>query len=187
MMSQYENECDQSMNKVIDYLKEELRGVRTGRATSGLVDHLKVEVASYGSTMELRELASVSAPDPSSLVVKPFDPSTIKDIERAIQSSDIGITPAADGKMIRLPIPPLSGERRKKLVNQVKKMGEEQKIALRNVRRDVNKKIDTDQKASTITEDQAESAKDAVQKLIKKNEDEVDRLVTAKTKEIEEV
>jgi len=186
-MNGYENECNQSMGKVIDYLKEELRGVRTGRATSGLVDHLKVEVASYGSTMELRELASVSAPDPSSLVVKPFDPSTIKDIERAIQSSDIGITPAADGKMIRLPIPPLSGERRKKLVNQVKKMGEEQKIALRNVRRDVNKKIDTDQKASTITEDQAESAKDAVQKLIKKNEDEVDRLVAAKTKEIEEV
>lgn len=120
-------------------------------------------------------------------MVKPFDPGTIKDIEKAIQSSDIGITPATDGKMIRLPIPPLSGERRKQLVAQVKKMGEEQKIALRNVRRDVNKKIDADQKASTITEDEAEAQKETVQKLIKKNEDEVDRLVAAKTKEIQEV
>jgi len=175
------------MGKVIEYLKEELRGVRTGRATSGLVDHLRVEVASYGSTMELRELASVSAPDPTSLVVKPFDPSTIKDIEKAIQSSDVGITPATDGKIIRLPIPPLSGERRKQLITQVRKMGEEQKVALRNVRRDVNKAIDADKKASTITEDDADAAKAAVQKLIKRNEDEVDRLVAAKTKEIEEV
>lgn len=186
-MTPYEKTCQQQMGKVIEYLKEELRGVRTGRATSGLVDHLRVEVASYGSTMELRELASVSAPDPTSLVVKPFDPSTIKDIEKAIQSSDVGITPATDGKIIRLPIPPLSGERRKQLITQVRKMGEEQKVALRNVRRDVNKAVDADKKASAITEDDADAAKAAVQKLIKRNEDEVDRLVAAKTKEIEEV
>lgn len=186
-MSDYDKTAEQAMGKVIQYLKDELRGVRTGRATPGLVEHLKIEVPSYGSTMELRELASITAPEPAALVVKPFDPGTIKDIERGIQSSDVGITPNSDGKVIRLPIPPLSGERRKQLANQVKKMGEEQKIALRNVRRDVNKKVDADQKASTITEDQAEAAKDQLQKLIKRNEDEIDRMVAAKTKEIDEV
>ncbi len=175
------------MAKVIEYLKDELRGVRTGRATPGLVEHVRIEVASYGSTMELRELASITAPEPATLVVKPFDPTTIKDIEKGIQTSNLGITPASDGKMIRLPIPPLSGERRKQLTGQVKSMGEEQKIALRNVRRDVIKKIDADKKASTITEDEADSAKDAIQKLIKKNEQEIDNLIAAKNKEIDEI
>lgn len=185
-MSQYEKECEAAMAKAIEYLRDGLRGVRTGRATSGLVEHLRIDVSSYGSTMELRELASITAPEPSTLVVKPFDPATIKDIERGIHASDIGITPSSDGKVIRLPIPPLSGERRKQLSNQVRKMGEEQKVALRNVRRDVNKKIDADKKASTITEDVAEGAKDAIQKLIKRYEDQVDKLVEGKTKEIEE-
>jgi len=185
-MSQYEKECEAAMAKTIEYLRDELRGVRTGRATSGLVEHLRIDVSAYGSTMELRELASITAPEPSALVVKPFDPSTIKDIERGIQSSDVGITPSSDGKVIRLPIPPLSGERRKQLSSQVRKMGEEQKVALRNARRDVNKKIDNDKKASAITEDTAESAKDAVQKLIKRYEDQVDKLVEGKCKEIEE-
>ena len=185
-MSQYESECESAMAKAIDYLRDGLRGVRTGRATSGLVEHLRIDVCSYGSTMELRELASITAPEPSTLVVKPFDPATIKDIERGIQSSDIGITPSSDGKVIRLPIRPLSGERRKQLSNQVRKMGEEQKVALRNVRRDVNKKIDADKKASTITEDAADSAKEGIQKLIKRYEDQVDKLVEGKTKEIEE-
>ena len=185
-MSDYEGECKRGMAKVIGYLKDEFRGVRTGRATSGLVEHIKIEVPSYGSTMELRELASITAPEPSTLIVKPFDPTTVKDIERGIQTSDVGITPSSDGKVIRLPIPALSGERRKQIVGQIKRMGEDQKVALRNIRRDVNKKIDADKKASTITEDEMESAKDASQKLIKKNEDEIDRLVAAKTTEIEE-
>lgn len=186
-MSQYENTCREHMTKVIEYLKDELRGVRTGRATPGLVEHVKIEVASYGSTMELRELASITSPEPSTLVVKPFDPTTIKDIEKGIQTSNVGITPSSDGKMIRLPIPPLSGERRKQLANQVKSMGEEQKVALRNVRRDVIKKIDADKKASTITEDEADNAKEAVQKIIKKNEGEIDSLIAAKSKEIDEI
>lgn len=185
-MSQYEKECESAMAKVIEYLRDELRGVRTGRATPGLVEHLRIEVSSYGSTMELRELASITAPEPTALVVKPFDPGTIKDIERGIQSSDVGITPSSDGKVIRLPIPPLSGETRKKLSTHVRKLGEEQKIALRNVRRDVNKKVDTDKKASTITEDAAEATKDAIQKMIKRYEDQVDKLVESKSKEIEE-
>ncbi len=186
-MSQYERTCNDQMSKVIDYLRDELRGVRTGRATPGLVEHVRIDVASYGSTMELRELASITAPEPATLVVKPFDPTTIKDIEKGIQTSNLGITPASDGKMIRLPIPPLSGERRKQLTGQVKSMGEEQKIALRNVRRDVIKKIDADKKASTISEDEADSGKDAIQKLIKKNEQEIDNMIAAKNKEIDEI
>lgn len=180
-----EKTCNRSMDKVIEFFKEELRGVRTGRASPGLVEHLKIEVASYGSTMELRELAAISAPEPALLLVKPFDPGVISDIEKGIQSSDIGITPACDGKTIRLPIPALSGERRNQLIQQVRKMAEQQKIALRNVRRDTNKTIDAAKKDSTLSEDEAADLKDSVQKAIKKHETAVDELTSAKTKEIE--
>jgi ribosome recycling factor len=175
------------MDKAVAYLKDELRGVRTGRAAPGLVEHLRIEVASYGSTMELRELASISAPDPSTIMVKPFDPSTLKDIERGIRVSDIGITPMSDGKVIRLPVPALSGERRQQLIAQVKKMAEAQKIAVRNARRDLNKVIDTAEKDDQLTEDEAKDAKDRIQKLTKKHEDEIDALTAAKTKEMQEV
>jgi len=185
--AEIEKHCKDEMGKVIDYLKGELRGVRAGRASVGLVDHLRIEVSSYGMTSQLRELATISVPDPSTIVVKPFDPSILKDIERGIQTSDIGISPSSDGKMIRLPVPQLSGERRKQLVQQVRKMGETQKVALRNVRRNANKQIDTEEKATTLTEDEAKSVKDATQKMTKKHEDEVDALVGAKAKEIEEV
>ncbi|HOW19868.1 MAG TPA: ribosome recycling factor, partial [Phycisphaerae bacterium] len=97
-----EFECEAAMEKAVEYFRQELRGIRTGRASTGLVDHLKVEVPSYGSTLELRELATISTPDPTMILIKPFDPSTSKDIERAIQNSDIGIQPIGDGKMIRL-------------------------------------------------------------------------------------
>lgn len=186
MADNIERECRAAMDRSIDYLKQELRGVRTGRASAGLVEHLKIEVPSYGGTMELRELASISAPEPSLLVVKPFDPGTIKDIERGISTSDIGITPQSDGKSIRLPVPALSGERRKQLVKQVKDMAEAQKVALRNVRRDINKQIDTQKKDGALTEDQAEAAKDKVQKLLKQHENQIDSLVAAKAKDIEE-
>ena len=186
MLAEFEKESRAGMAKVIEYFKQELRGVRTGRASTGLVEHLKIEVPSYGSTMELRELANITAPEPSLLVVKPFDPTTIKDIERGISASDIGITPQSDGKSIRLPIPALSGERRKQMVQQVKKMAETQKVALRNVRRDVIKHIDAKKKDSVLTEDQAEAAREAVQKVTKQYEDQIDSLSTAKTKDIEE-
>ncbi|MCP4246477.1 MAG: ribosome recycling factor [bacterium] len=181
-----EKNCKATMAKCVDYLKDELRGVRTGRASPALVEHLKVPVASYGSTMNLRDLATISAPDPVTVLIKPFDPNTLKDIEKAIQTSDLGISPAADGKVIRLPIPPLSGERRTQLIGQVKKMGETQKVAVRNVRRDANKHIDTIQKDGAISEDEAKSAKDRIQKMTKHHEDEVDGLLAAKAKEMEE-
>ncbi|MCP4594633.1 MAG: ribosome recycling factor [bacterium] len=186
MAEDFENECKAGMAKAIEYLKQELRGVRTGRASPGLVEHVKIAVASYGSTMELRELASITVPEPSLLVVKPFDPTTIKDIERGIASSEIGITPQTDGKSIRLPVPALSGERRAQMVQQARKMAEAQKVAVRNVRRDTNKTIDAQKKDSTLTEDEADSAKDRVQKLTKQHEDQIDSLTAAKTKEIEE-
>src|SRR5512133_4374727 len=115
-------ETEDKMDKAVDYFHKELRGIRTGRASAGLVEHIKVEY--YGSPTDLRQLASIAVPEPSLSVIKPFDPASVKEIERAIQASDLGITPASDGKIIRLPVPPLSGDRRAKLAAQVKKMAE---------------------------------------------------------------
>ena len=182
-----EKDCAARMAKAVEFLRQELRGVRTGRAHPTLIEHLKIEVTSYGSTMELRELATISVPDPGTLLVKPFDPGTLKDIEKSLRTSDFGVTPVNDGKSIRLPIPPLSGERRQQLVQQVKKMAEGQKIAVRNARRDANKAADAAEKAKTVSEDEAQDVKDRIQKLTKKNEEEIDRVVAAKAKEIEEV
>lgn len=186
-LDQIEKECDASMAKGVEYFKQEIRGVRTGRAHPGLIEHVKIDVASYGSTMELRELGTITVPEPTTLVVKPFDPGTIKDIEKGLQTANLGISPNSDGKIIRLTIPPLSGERRHDLVNQVKKMAEAQKIVVRNARRDANKQIDTEEKAKTCSEDDAKDAKDRIQKLTKKNEDAIDELLKAKSAEIEEV
>ena len=144
-----------------------------------------MEVASYGSTMALRELATISTPDAATVLIKPYDPGTLKDIEKAIQTSELGITPASDGKMIRLPIPPLSGERREQFINQAKKMGEAQKVAIRNVRREANKHVDTEQKESKLTEDESKASKDRIQKMTKKYEDQVDSLTATKVTEIE--
>ena len=186
-MKAIENESAGKMSKAVEFLKQELRGLRTGRATPALIEHLKIEVTSYGSTMDLRELATISVPEPTTLLVKPFDPGTLKDIEKGLQASALGVTPNSDGKNIRLPIPPLSGERREQLVGQVKKMAEAQKVAVRNARRDANKAADAEQKAKTVSEDQAKDLKDHIQKLTKKHEDEIDEALAAKTKEIQEV
>jgi ribosome recycling factor len=182
-----EFECEELMDKAVEFLRDELRSIRSGRASPGLVEHMKVNVESYGSTMTLRELASISVPEGNQLLIKPYDPSALKDIERAIHASELGITPMSDGKTIRLPIPPLSGERRQQLLGQVRKLGEAQKIAIRNIRRDANKKIDSEEKEKAISEDDAEKSKENVQELTKKYEDQVDGLVASKSKEIQEV
>lgn len=182
-----EFECEAAMEKAVEYYRQELRGIRTGRASTGLVDHLKVEVPSYGSTMELRELATISTPDPTMILIKPFDPSTSKDIERAIQNSDIGITPIGDGKMIRLPVPPLSGERRQQLTSHIKKLAEAQRVSIRNARRDANKQVDMEEKEGTLPEDDAEKLKEMIQKLTERFEKLVDDLLAGKSKEIQEV
>ncbi len=182
-----EKDASTMMAKAVEFLKLEFRGVRTGRAHPGLIEHIKIDVTTYGSTMELRELATISVPDPSTLLIKPFDPGTLKDIEKSLQKADLGIAPQSDGKAIRLPIPPLSGERRQQLVQQLKKMTEAQKTAVRNARRDANKAADAAEKAKSLSEDESEDAKNRVQKLTKKHEDEIDSILKAKIKEIEEV
>ena len=186
-IDEIEFECEELMDKAVTFLRQELRTIRTGRASPGLVEHLKVEVQSYGSTMDLRELASISVPEGNLLMIKPFDPSVIKDIDRAIQASELGITPLSDGKVIRLPIPPLSGERRQKLLAQVRKLGEAQKVAIRNIRRDSNRKVEIEEKDKLISEDESEKAQENIQELTKKYEEQVDSLVNGKAKEVEEV
>lgn len=177
-------ETEEKMEAAIDYLRKEFRGIRTGRASGGLVEHIKVEY--YGSPTDLRQMATISTPEANLIVIKPFDPSSLKDIERAVQASDLGITPAADGKVIRLTVPPLSIERRNQLVGQVKKMAEQTRVALRNARRDGNKEIDTREKDSELTEDEAKKGKDDIQELTKKYENIVDELLEHKTNEIQE-
>ncbi len=181
-----EMECEELMEKAVAFLVQEMRTIRTGRASPGLVEHLKVEVPSYGSTMGIRELASISVPESNLLMIKPYDPGTLKDIERAIQSSDLGITPLSDGKVIRLPVPPLSGERRQQLLIQVRKLGETQKVAIRNIRRDANRKAETEEKDKLMSEDEADKCKENIQKLTNQYEEKVDALVKNKSQEIQE-
>src|SRR5579872_4616137 len=133
-------DTEERMEKAVNVFRDELRGLRTGRATPALVDHVKVEY--YGSPTPLRQLAQISTPDPQQIVIKPFDQGCLKDIEKAIRSSDLGLAPNSDGKMIRLQVPPMSGEQRKKLVTHVKKSAEAAKVSCRNIRRDGNKHFD---------------------------------------------
>lgn len=177
-------EVEHKMEADVAYLRSEYRGIRTGRASVGLVDHIKVDY--YGSPTDLRQLATISTPDATMIVIKPFDPGCLKDIEKAIQASDLGIMPSVDGKAIRLTVPPLSGERRGQLVSQVKKMSEAAKIAIRNARRDGNKETDKGEKASEITKDDAKKQKDQIQDLTKEYEKTIDQLLAEKTKEIDE-
>jgi ribosome recycling factor len=168
----------------VEYFRKELRGIRTGRASVGLVDHIKVDY--YGSPTDLRQLASISTPEATLILIKPFDPGSLRDVERAIQASSLGITPSTDGKVIRLAIPPLSGERRQQLTAQVRKMAEAVRVTVRNARRDGNKELDRQQKASEITEDQADKGKEETQKLTDTYEAKVNDILGAKIKEIEE-
>ncbi|MFP4107184.1 MAG: ribosome recycling factor [Phycisphaerae bacterium] len=177
-------DVEEKMESAVDYFRSELRGIRTGRASAGLVEHIKIDY--YGSPTDLRQLASISTPEATMIVVKPFDPGSVKDIERGIQASDLGITPSSDGKIIRLSIPPLSMERRDQLVNSTKKMAEQAKVAIRNARRDGNKEVDKQEKASELTEDEAKKGKDDIQELTRKYEAKVDELLEAKRAEITE-
>ncbi|MBK9119948.1 MAG: ribosome recycling factor [Phycisphaerales bacterium] len=180
-------DTEDKMDKALDFLRQELRGVRTGRATPGLVDSLRVEVESYGSTMTLKELASIAVTEGNVIVVKPFDPGTLKDIQRSIEKSELGINPQNDGKMIRLPVPALSGDRRQKLIARVKELGEQQKISVRNIRRDANKALETEKKAKTLPEDDADRGQEQVQKLTDEYCKKIDAVVDEKSKEIQEV
>ena len=177
-------EVEENMEGALEYLRKEFRGMRTGRASAGLVDHIKVDY--YGSPTDLRQLATISTPDASLIVIKPFDPSSIKEIERSIQAANIGITPSSDGKVIRLAVPPLSGERRQQITTQLKKMAEQSRVTIRNARRDGNKAVDTQEKESILTEDIATKGRESIQKLTNDYEAKVTEMLESKTKEIQE-
>jgi ribosome recycling factor len=177
-------DAEERMDKALSVLREELRGIRTGRASPALVDTLRVEY--YGSPTPLRQLATISAPDAQSLLIKPFDPGCLKDIEKAILASGLGLAPNNDGKVIRLNIPPMSGEQRTKMTTRVKKLAEETKVAIRNIRRDGNKAFDAAEKAKEMTEDERDSGKEEMQKLTDAYEAKVEDLIDKKIKEIME-
>jgi ribosome recycling factor len=170
------------MNKVLEVMAQDLARVRTGRASVALLEGIKV--AAYNSTMPLPQVASLAAPEPRLLTVQPWDPTLLGDIEKAIMKSDLGLTPTNDGKIIRLPIPALTTERRKELVKVVKKMGEEGKVALRNVRRDANERFKDLKKDKQISEDDAHRAQDEVQKITDDFIKKVDVQAAEKEKEI---
>lgn len=174
-------DAEDRMEKAIAKLKDDLTGIRTGRANPGLVDTLRVDA--YGSPTPIKQIASVSAPEPTQLVIRPFDPSTIKDIEKGIIASDLGMAPQSDGKVIRLNIPPLSADVRRKMVSRTKELAEETKIAIRNIRRDGNKHADQGEKANELTEDDRDQVKKEIQDLTKKHESQANDL--AKAKEVE--
>ena len=177
-------DVEERMEKAVDVLKHALAGIRTGRANPGLVDTLRVEV--YGSPTPIKQLASVGAPEPTQIVIRPFDPGTIKDIEKAIQASGLGFTPMSDGRIIRLNVPALSTEMRRKLVGRIKDLSEETKVAIRNVRRDGNKAADQEQKDKTLSEDDCDQVKTEVQELTKKFENRANDLAKAKEQEVME-
>ena len=178
-------EAEDKMKKATEHLRQQLRTVRTGRASAGLVEHLKVDY--YGTATELRQLATITVPDPLMLIIKPFDPGSVGDIAKSIQASDLGVTPSVEGKVIRLAVPPLSEERRKQLVHQVKEMTEEAKIALRNIRRDAIHHIDAEEKAKKLGEDATRTSRDDATDLVHKYEKQVSDVLDHKTAEIMEV
>jgi ribosome recycling factor len=170
------------MKKTVDVLRDELKAVRSGKASTGLVENIKVEY--YGTPTPLKQLATLVTPQPDTIVIKPFDPSSVKEIEKAIKSSDLSIAPVVEAKIIRLNIPPLSEERRKQIVQQVKQMGEQAKIGLRNVRRDIIKMLEGEEKGKIITEDDLDNGKEQADKLTKQYTDNIDRIIKSKSDEI---
>ena len=177
-------DVEERMEKSVDYLKGQLTGIRTGRANPGLVDSIKVET--YGSTMPIKQLASVGAPEPTQIVIRPFDPNTLKDIEKAIMAADLGFNPQSDGRIIRIVIPPLSTEGRCKLVGRIKELGEEAKVSIRNIRREGNKEADQAEKKKEMSEDVRDDLKHEIQDLTKKYEDRVNVLCKTREKEVME-
>jgi len=173
------------MDKAVDFLRSEFRMIRTGRASTALVENIKVDY--YGAPTPLKQLANLSVPETNLIVIKPFDTSVIKDIDKAIMASPVGITPNSDGRIIRLVMPPLSGERRQQLAQQIKQMAEQARVSVRNVRRDANKHIDQAQKDKEITEDDRDDAKKEVDELTKKYVEQIDELLKVKTEEIMEI
>jgi ribosome recycling factor len=178
-------EAEERMEKSINLLGDQLKGVRTGRANVGLVDSIRVDY--YGSSTPLKQIARLSTPEPQQILIQPFDQTVIGDIIKAIQASNLGLTPVSDNKVIRLNVPPLSVEQRKKLAGRVKDLAEEARVAIRNIRRDANKQSDQEQSDKILTEDDLATCKEEIQALTKKFEARVNEIAEKKSAEILEV
>ncbi len=173
---------DEKMLKTIEVVKANFAAVRAGRANAGVLDRIQVEY--YGTPTPLNQVAAISSPDPRSLVIQPWDGSLLKAIEKAIQTSDLGINPQNDGRIIRLAFPQLTEERRKELTKQVRKYGEEGKVAVRNIRRDAMEDIKKKTKKSELTEDDQKQLEKELQELTDKRCKEIDELTAKKEKEL---
>jgi ribosome recycling factor len=178
-------EAESRMRASLQALEDELSGIRTGRATPALVDRLSVDY--YGSPTPLQQLASFSVPEPRQILIKPFDPSSIRDIERAIQVSDLGLTPSNDGKTIRLTLPPLTQERREELVRVVGHRVEEGRVSVRNIRRDAIKDLREFEEEKMISEDDLKRGEDDIQKLTDEYVEKINEVGKSKEDEILEV
>lgn len=180
-------DCRSKMDKSVQHFEKELRGIRTGRATTALIDYLKVDY--YGSPTELRELAAISVPEPTQLLVKPFDPGAKSAIIKAIESADLGLNPQAEGNQIRIAVPAPSQERRQQLVHQLRKLAEDARIAIRNERRDAMKHIDklVKDKENSFSEDDGKAFKEEIEDLTKQHTEKIDQLADNKAKEVEDV
>ena len=184
-MSTTTDNYKEHMDKTISVLKQDLNTVRAGRANAALLDQITVDY--YGTQTPVKNLSNISVPDPRTLMITPFDPSSIKAIEKAILTSNLGINPSNDGRNIRLVIPVVTEERRKELTKVIKKMGEDSKVAVRNSRRDANDSIKKLEKAGELTEDDVKDEQEEVQKMTEKCMKEIDSIVAAKEKELMEI
>jgi ribosome recycling factor len=178
-------DATERMDKSVEATHEHFNSVRTGRATPALLDRITIDY--YGTPTPLKNLATINTPEPRMLTIQPFDPSAIKQIEKTIMESDLGLTPSSDGKLIRLPIPQLTEDRRKELVKLVKQMAEEGKVAVRNVRRDAIKHLEELVKNREVGDDDERSAEARVQKLTDEHTARIDDLLKRKEAEIMEV
>lgn len=178
-------QCTQKMNLAVDTTKQEFSHVRTGRASSAIVEHVMVEY--YGANTPLKQLATISSPEPRLLIIQPYDMSSLANIEKAILSADLGLNPSNDGKIIRIPIPALTEERRNELDKYIKKVAEEHRVSVRNIRREANEVIKKLEKEHTITEDDCRKTLEKVQKITDEHIKHIDDLLKHKEQEIYEV
>jgi len=175
-------DAEERMEKAVEHLQSSLSGIRTGRANAGLVDSIRVDY--YGSPTPLKQVANVSVPEPQQIMIRPFDTSTLDAISKAIQASDLGMAPNSDGRVIRLNVPPLTGDRRKQLAGRINELAEDARVSIRNIRRDANKHADQAEKDKEMSEDDRDHTKDNVQELTKKYEGQVNTRAEKKEKEI---
>ena len=178
-------ELKKRMTATVESFKGEVARVRTGRASASLVSNIKVNY--YGTPTPLNQLATLNVPEPQLIVVQAYDPTALEEIQKAIQKSELGLNPSSDGKVIRVPVPPLNEERRKEMVKMVKKMAEEHKVAMRNIRRDGNESLKNQEKGKKITEDDVRKGQEQVQKTTDQFISHIDSVLAAKEEEILEV